>query len=96
MLDKNLNNQIKTTVKKYLPGGDYKLFIFGSRATGESQQFSDLDLGILGPKMIPGHIKVKIEEELENSRIPCKIDVVDFKRVSDQFRDLALKKVVYL
>lgn len=96
MLDKRVKSQIKTTVKKYLPSEDYKLFIFGSRATGENRRFSDLDLGILGPKIMPSHVKVKIEEELENSRIPYKIDVVDFKKVSDEFRKLALRETVDL
>jgi len=96
MLDKRLKRQIKGIVEKYLPVGGYRIFIFGSRATGESRRFSDVDLGILGSKRLPGHVLVQIEEELENSRIPFKIDVVDFKRVSDEFSDLALKKVIYL
>ena len=96
MLDRKLKKQIRETVKKHLPDADYKIFVFGSRATGDNRRFSDVDLGILGPKIIPGHVLVKIQEELENSRIPYKIEVVDFQRVSSQFRDLALKKVVYL
>lgn len=75
---------------------NYKLFIFGSRASGENQRWSDIDVGILGQEKIPGHALVKIEEELENSRIPFKIDVVDFKAVSAQFRTLALKNVIAL
>lgn len=96
MLTRSLKGQIKKTVKKYLPAENYRIFIFGSRATGKDQRFSDVDVGILGPKMIPGHMMVKIQEELENSRIPFKIDVVDFQKVSDQFRELAFKKTVCL
>jgi len=72
MLDKRAKNQIKKIIKRYLPSGNYKLFIFGSRVTGENQRFSDIDVGILGPEALPGYIKIKIEEELENSRIPYK------------------------
>jgi len=96
MLDKRWRKQVKETVRKYLPAADFKIFIFGSRALDLHRPFSDVDLGILGPKMIPGNILIRIEEELENSRIPYEIDVVDLKRVSNQFRSLALKKVIYL
>ncbi|MBU2592626.1 MAG: nucleotidyltransferase domain-containing protein [Patescibacteria group bacterium] len=96
MLDKNLKKQIKTAVRKYLGDSSYRIFLFGSRATGENRKMSDVDLGILGKKSIPSFVKVKIEEELENSEIPFKIDLVDFKKVSTSFRETAMKKVVYL
>lgn len=96
MLDKSWKRQIKKIIRKYLPAADCQIFIFGSRVTGENQRFSDVDVGILGPKMIPGHMMVKIQEELESSRIPFKIDVVDFQKVSDSFRQLALKNLIYL
>lgn len=96
MLTRSLKGQIRETIRKYLPAADCQIFIFGSRVTGENQPFSDLDVGILAPKIIPGHLMVKIQEELENSRIPFKIDIVDFQKVSDPFRELALKNLIYL
>lgn len=47
-------------------------------------------MGILGKKPIPGHILIKIEESLEESDLPYKIDIVDFILVSPEFRKIAL------
>ena len=96
MLDEKIKKQIRKIIGQHLPADNYKIFIFGSRTTEEHRRFSDIDVGILGQERIPGHIIVKIKEELENSRVPYKIDVVDFQTVSDEFRRIALKKVLYL
>lgn len=96
MSETKIKTQLKAIIRKYLKGDDYKTFIFGSRATGQLSPFSDLDLGILGREKIPGHLLEKIREDLENSSIPYKIDVVDFNKVSPEFRSLALRKVKYL
>lgn len=96
MIDEATRKQIKDIVKRSLGGTSYKIFVFGSRATGENRQWSDIDLGILSKEKIPGHVMIKIEGEFENSQIPYKIDLIDFQTVSDQFRKIALKKVVYL
>jgi hypothetical protein len=37
-----------------------------------------------------------MQEELEESTIPYQIDVVDFKRVSPEFKNVALQKIEYL
>ena len=96
MSETKIKAQLKAIISKYLKGNDYKTFIFGSRATGQLTPFSDLDLGILGREKIPGHLLEKIREDLENSSIPYKIDLVDFNKVSPEFRNLALRKIRYL
>ena len=96
MVDQKTKKQIKAAVKKHLPNPNYQIFLFGSRASAQNQRWSDLDIGILGKEKVPGHTLVRIEEELENSRISFKVDVVDFRTVSDQFRNLALRKTITL
>lgn len=103
MSETKIKTQLKAIIHKYLKSDDYKTFIFGSRATGQLSRaslrvrsFSDFDLGILGREKIPGHLLEKIREDLENSSIPYKIDVVDFNKVSPEFRSLALRKIKYL
>ena len=80
----------------HLPGGDFKIFLFGSYASRTNQTSSDLDVGIWGKRRIAGHLLIQIEEELDNSRIPYKMDLVDFRRVSKDFRNVALKKIINL
>lgn len=95
MLTQQIKDQIKNTALKYL-GKDCRLFIFGSRAEGKNRKFSDIDLGIWGKTKIPGHLIVKVQEELENSRLPYKVDVVDFSKVSQDFKKIALNRTIPL
>ena len=95
MENHSVNKAVKETVSKYLPKG-YQVFIFGSRAEGRARRWSDIDVGILGEKRVPLSVLGLMNEELENSSIPLKVDVVDFSRVSKDFREEALKEVVYL
>ena len=95
MIDQKIKEQIKKAVLKYI-GSDYKIFIFGSRTSDHHGRFSDLDLGISGEKSISGKQMVLLKEALENSPIPYKIDVVDFRGVSEEFRQVALQKINYL
>ena len=85
---------IKKTVRKHFPKDDYEVFVYGSRATGNAQKWSDVDIGIRGEKKVPVRKLALIAEELEKSKIPYKVDVVDFSKTSEEFRKLALKKKV--
>lgn len=72
----------------------YAVFVFGSRADGSANQRSDIDIGILGKQVLPAFIKLDIEEKLENSNIPLRIDVVDFFKVDKKFSKEALTKLI--
>ncbi len=95
-MDKKWSEEIGKIVRRNLPETDIKLFIFGSRATGTNRPFSDADLGILGSKKLNLHIIAKIKADLEESRIPFQVDVVDFRQVSEEFAREAQKQVVFL
>jgi len=86
-----LKKEIREIVGKYLNLGEYKVFFFGSRVLGKGSERSDIDVGIEGPKEIPSPIFLEIQEEIENLPILYKIDVVDFKRVSLEFKKIALQ-----
>jgi predicted nucleotidyltransferase len=96
MIDKKIKNKIKKTLRKYLGTSEYKIFIFGSWATKTNRQFSDVDVGLLGSRRISRNVIIRMQEELEKSTIPYRIDVVDFKRVSPEFKNVALQKIEYL
>lgn len=83
---------IQKTIFKYLPPDRYRVFIFGSRATGKAPRWSDYDVGVLGQDKIPLTIMAQIEEELENSSLPYRGEVVDFKRITAKFARVALQE----
>lgn len=96
MIEETWQKLIKKTVAKYLPTDRYKVFLFGSRATGVSRKWSDVDVGILGSGKVDLTTLTRIKGELADSDIPYRTEVVDFSSVSGNFRRLAMGKVIYL
>jgi len=84
---------IKEIIFKFLDPKEYRVFIFGSRATGRAEKYSDYDVGILGKKPVPSVTKVLIEEALEESDLPYKVDIVDFSEIPEKFKEVALEKI---
>ena len=85
--------QIIQILEKYLDFSDYKVFFFGSRVTGTFKPESDIDVGIEGDLPLPGNIFEEIKEELDDIPTIHSIDLVDFKKVSKDFKKIALKKI---
>ncbi len=84
----------KKIILRHLDTNQYKVFLFGSRAVGNAKEMSDIDVGIKGDKPLSIHAKSQIEDELEESIVPFKVDIVDFYNVSEKFKHYALEKVV--
>lgn len=96
MIEPAWSKLIQKKVRKYLPDKDLSVFIFGSRATNDNLRYSDVDIGIMGKEKIKGNLLTAIEEELENSRLPYRINLVDFQNVSSDFKKVALRKIISL
>lgn len=88
-----IKKEIAAIVKKNLGQGDYRLFLFGSRARGDNWERSDIDIGIEAKEPISPAIKLQIEEDLNSLPTLYKFDLVDFKAVTDKFKEEALKNI---
>lgn len=80
-------------VRAYPELQDAKLFFFGSRVHGRANERSDIDVGILADKPIPARIWLEIQDAVEELPVLYKVDVVDFARVSPEFREMALEEI---
>lgn len=89
---KQVEAEIKKIVFKHFPPKKYQIFLFGSRATLTSRRFSDYDIGIIGKKPIPSPKISAVKEELEESKIPVVVDVIDFSQVDPEFKHIAMQK----
>ncbi|MDQ5940969.1 MAG: uncharacterized protein QG632_695 [Candidatus Dependentiae bacterium] len=76
------------------PYQKHNFHAFGSRVTGKCGQFSDLDLCVMQP--IPPRDRGNIEEALRASRLPYKVDIIDWTRCSEEFRNLIKNDLVRL
>lgn len=88
-----LKKEIKEITGKHLDPLSFKVFFFGSRVRGDNFPRADVDIGVEGPKEIPAKIKGEIEEEIEKIPTLYKLDLVDFKTVSPDFKSEALKYI---
>lgn len=93
-LDKiELRERIIEIIKKYLTCPHFKIFFFGSRTRGNFSQRSDIDIGIEAYQSIPLEQLTEIKMDLDELPILQKIDVVDFKNVTPEFKDIALQNI---
>ena len=87
----SLRVAIREAVQKSLDLNIYKLFIFGSEASGGADRCSDIDVGILGPQPVSGAVMQRIREDLDALRTLRPFDVVDFSRADESFKAEALE-----
>lgn len=64
------------------------LFVFGSRARGDQQPFSDIDILYFHPqkKILSSDIALVIEK-IEDSNLPIKVDLVSEDSLALSYRD---------
>ena len=88
-----LKKEILEILDKHLDLTKYKVFFFGSRVAGKGDERSDIDIGIRGKKLVPSSAILDIQDEIENIPTLYKIEIVDFSRVDERFKRVALKHI---
>jgi predicted nucleotidyltransferase len=86
-------NIAKEIVLKRVPLHSFAVFLFGSRADGSFHQRSDIDIGIWGYNSLSTSIKLDLEQDLEDSDIIFKVDLIDFNQASEDFIKEATNKI---
>lgn len=85
---------VKQIVLNHIDTNQYQVFLFGSRACGNAKKHSDIDVGILGNQKFSVIKKFDIEDAIDESIVPYKVDLVDFFSLDNKFKSEALKKIV--
>ncbi len=85
---------IKEILKSYVP--NYVILAYGSRVNGTAHSASDLDLVIKSINGEPLDIStlVDLKEAFQNSNIPILIDIRDWARIPDYFKE-EIQKMYY-
>ncbi len=84
--------QVKKAVLDTFEGEKIQIILFGSRARGDFNRHSDIDIGILPKNEYNKKKLIILKEKLENMNIPYKVEIVDISKVSRVFREKALKE----
>lgn len=85
---------VRDILRKHVP--TRRVVVFGSRATGLSKRFSDLDLAILGEEPVPASTLAALADDFDESDLPFKVDLVDWATTSPSFRQIIARDAVTL
>lgn len=70
------------------------VFLFGSRASGRYNSSADADIGLLADKKLPVSLYHQIRNAIDESIIPLEVDIIDFTRVDQTFKEETLRNIV--
>lgn len=96
MISDHSMNIIQGILTKNLDLSTHKVFVFGSQADQKINRTSDIDIGIEGKKPVDLLTISNLKSDFEDSNIPETVDVVDFCRVSDKFKQVAMQHIILL
>lgn len=73
-----------------------EVWVFGSRATGRARRYSDLDLAIDAGRPLTLDEAAKLAETFDESDLPYRVDIVDWRAIDDRFRQIIARECVKL
>lgn len=82
--------ELRAMVLRALSGMKVRVFLFGSRATGDAHPASDIDVAVLPLEPLPAGTLAALREMLEESTIPQTVDLVDLSEADPEFRTRVL------
>lgn len=88
--------QVAGIVRRVIGDRAYRVFLFGSWASGEARRRSDIDIGIQGPRRVDPALMLEIREACEALPTLFTIEIVDFATVASNFRQEATARILEL
>ena len=89
-------DMLKYILNSHIP--TYEIRAFGSRVKGTNREYSDLDLAIVGDGKLDNRSLWKLKNALMESRLPFRVDILDYNAISENFRKIIDSKyeVIYV
>jgi len=87
-------DMLKQILNLHIPNCEVRAF--GSRVNGTNRKYSDLDLAIVGNGKLDNRSLWKLKNSLMESRLPFRVDILDYNAISENFRKIIDKEYVSL
>jgi len=84
-LDNKVQKKIIDLVSALVPQA--KIYLYGSRARGTNDEWSDIDIALDAGDKLSNTIIDEVKSVLDATNLPYKFDVVDFNRVSSDMQE---------
>jgi type I restriction enzyme, S subunit len=85
---------VRNILAKHVP--QFEVWAFGSRVTGTTKPYSDLDLAVISDKPLSLEVRTGLAEDFSESDLPWRVDVVDWAATSETFRKVIERHKVVL
>jgi predicted nucleotidyltransferase len=82
--------EIKRILSEQVP--DCEVRVFGSRAEGKAEKFSDLDLVLIGSVKLDRRRIERLKDAFAASNLPMTVDVLDYNAISKEFQAVVDKQ----
>ena len=76
--------EVRQILNRHVPCSEVRAF--GSRVTGRTKPWSDLDLAVVGPEPIGWQNVEILKEAFQESTLPFRVDVLDWHETSPSFQ----------
>jgi predicted nucleotidyltransferase len=81
---------VRSILSAHVPGIEVRAF--GSRVDGRAKPHSDLDLAVMTETPLSPQTAARLREAFSESRLPFRVDVVDWAEISGSFRKIIQEK----
>lgn len=81
---------VKIIIRKYLP--DCEVRVFGSRLDPNPKTYADLDLVLVCQDKISRQTLIAIQDEFAESALTFRVDLLDWQRISPEFRQIIMQR----
>lgn len=85
---------VKQLLQQFVP--NHEVRAFGSRVKHTAKPFSDLDLVIMTEAPLPLTTLADLADAFSDSLLPIKVDVLDWSRIDEAFRQLIWQESVLI
>ncbi len=86
--------QVIGILDRYIPSHEVR--VIGSRVSGRAKPGSDLDVVIMGDQPLDLGRLSRLRDELDESSLPFRVDLIEWATASPRFRDLIDSQAVTL
>lgn len=86
--------KLKELILKELQDDKVKIVMYGSRARGEQNTTSDVDIGFIPFDVIDKKKIVRLKEKIAELNIPYNVDFVNLSETSESFKNEILREAV--
>lgn len=88
-LEQRYQDIVMDVLNSHVP--DMEVWVFGSRITSRYKPHSDLDLVLITRQPLDNRIMFALKDDLQESELPVRVDVLDWQQISESFRQLILQ-----